>query len=232
MEHIDRSLETLNERFLGRNIQSIIPSQVNGETQLNRYNIVSRELDKLGVPKRYHGSSFDSFSCNGDNYKYMLDQVVKFSLSPKKDLFLYGGVGSGKTHLSVSILRKFYDDKFYHGSDGIFRPLISFVSASDILLHFKASYGGQESEESLLHKYTSPDFLIIDGLEAEYQNDWSRFRFYMIIERRYSNMKRTVITSNMTMEICEKEFGSPFASRVGSGYVVLNQLPDYRRNAN
>ena len=59
-----------------------------------------------GISTLYRDFSFDNFKCDEKNLESIVKRVRSYAKEPHGFLLMQGGIGTGKTHLTVSILRE------------------------------------------------------------------------------------------------------------------------------
>ncbi len=144
------------------------------------------------------------------------------ALKNGQSIFLTGSCGSGKTHLAVALMTEWFAGNLGLDRAGQICPTKGvpiFLPAAELLLEIKESWRMEknlmaESEKDLLDRYTRTPLLVIDDLGAEKVSDWSRQTFYLLIDRRYRNLKQTVITSNLTHDQLSGQLDDRIASRI------------------
>ena len=143
--------------------------------------------------------------------------------------FLHGPVGSGKTTQALFMLLEEMKQQF------ITHELVSdkyiFISVPELLFQIKQTYNKTNSmtEEEIIEKYSEADFLILDDFGVERTTDWSFQLLYIIINRRYDNMKKTVFTSNFSLgELAERLGDERLTSRIQHMCVIKKFNGDYR----
>lgn len=136
---------------------------------------------------RYKNATIESCS---DSLKESIEVAVK----ENKGIFVYGNTGVGKTYFCHSI------GNIKHETVENFVFLLS--EYRDYML--KGFYNDKVKELCNL------DYLIIDDIGSEKTSDFVIEFLYTIINRRYENMKRTVLTTNLQL----KEFGDRYGDRV------------------
>jgi len=146
----------------------------------------------LGLPERYRGKALPK-----------TPQAKRALISILKDesLFITGACGSGKTHLAVALMNAWFADglKDVEGKLIQTKGQAVFLPAVELFLEIKQSFDREgESEKTILDKYSDVSLLVIDDLGAEKVSDWSRMVLYLLIDRRYREMKQTIITSNLS----------------------------------
>ena len=106
-----------------------------------------------------------------------------------RGLYIYGGVGSGKTHLGCSVA----NDLIRGGTE------VLFVVVPDYLDEIKHSWdgGSDSSEKEILDRAREVSVLVMDDLGAHNYSEWTKSRIYAILNHRINNSLPTVITSNL-----------------------------------
>ena len=167
-----------------------------------------------GIPIKYQPVNFGDFRGNDEMVK-----KVKEYLLTTSDMIFMGKTGSGKTHLAISCLKEIHTER------------ARFITAPELLLEIRASFnGGQKgTEQEIIERYCSCPVLVLDDLGAEKSSDYSITTLYLIIDRRMRNCKRTIITTNLTLEEIEKNLDARIASRLAGMKIIKINMPDYRK---
>lgn len=109
--------------------------------------------------------------------------------------YVFGQVGSGKTHLATSMLRRFLEDETVQceGCPIWFTPRVRFVTAPDYLDMVRASYDdrGDTRAEGL----KTCDMLVLDDLGQEAPTPWACSQLYGLVNDRYCAGKPMIVTS-------------------------------------
>lgn len=167
------------------------------------------------VPRRYVGAKITDFPAS---YKDLHKKTGS--------LFLHGSRGTGKTHLMAALAREIIlkapplceFNQFYR--DFNYTPL--FASIPELLMQIRSSYKRNDlSEEELLDRYSKSDILMLDDLGAEKPTEWVLQTLYLIIDRRYRDMKRTIISSNYTLDQIAKRLDDRISSRIAGMCEVI-----------
>lgn len=180
-------------------------------------------LQKIGVPKRYLNCSFENFKCTDESTKSVLSECKKVDNNFNSSMFIHSTrPGTGKTHLAVSIIRSLCESGFIN------KP--KFISSPFLFLEIKSSFNkeNEEPENKIIEKYTKCEFLFVDDIGVEKCSDWANQIWYMIIDSRYSQMKPTVYTSNLSIGDIASKIDPRIASRLASGIVCNLDTTDYR----
>lgn len=178
-------------------------------------------LGKYGIPEKYHQVSFDNFK-EGDKY---VVACRKFVQQPDFSMLIIGAFGCGKTHLAVSIMRElFIENKAY---------LMLFKNVPELLLDIRESFRSNDKDNTegiIIDKYTNANILVLDDMGAEKTSEYSITTLYTLINKRYNDMKPTIVTTNLTIEQIEKQIHPRIASRFAEYKVMKINMPDYRKN--
>uniref|UniRef100_A0A6M3LG55 Putative IstB domain protein ATP-binding protein n=1 Tax=viral metagenome TaxID=1070528 RepID=A0A6M3LG55_9ZZZZ len=180
-----------------------------------------RILKNYGIPAKYYKSSFDNYK-GGEKY---VDACRRFITNPE-NLFITGSFGCGKTHMAVSIIRElFKQDVVYY--------TMRFKNVPELLLDIRESFrsnDGNNSEGCIIEKYSGVKILVLDDMGAEKTSEYSITTLYTLINRRYNDMKPTIVTTNLTIEQIEKQIHPRIASRFAEYKIMKINMPDYRKN--
>lgn len=154
-------------------------------------------LQKCGVPKRYLYANMTDFEQDYDG----------------ESMFITGPRGTGKTHLLVALLRK-YMPLYFKTNDTIeYQP--KFITVPELMLKFKSTFNRKDdSEQEVLNNHSKATMLFLDDLGVEKVSDWSIQMLYLLIDRRYRDMKRTFISSNLSLNDIAEKLDDRIASRI------------------
>lgn len=179
-------------------------------------------LQKYGVPKKFISCSFDSFK-GGEKIKEILRTF------PEQSILLSGTTGSGKTHLAIATLRGLVQRDAIPKAAGYFSEDAVFTTVPDLLLAIRSSFSRNDDEAELVGKYTNPAVLVLDDLGADKATEWAITTLYLIIDKRNKELQPTIITTNLTMQEIENQYGARIASRLSDMRIINIAMPDYRK---
>jgi len=171
-----------------------------------QHELFLQRLEASGIPKRFYSASFDSYRPSKET-RLSFRQIS--SHDPTQDsLFVYGSTGTGKTHLSISILMQ-----WLRHSSGRFIPV------PDLIFEIKRSFfnGGYFQ---FTDKMQQIPLLVLDDIGAERltvdeeKTAFVRETLYALINSRYLNHRSTIFTSNFDRADLEKKLGKPIISRI------------------
>ena len=193
--------------------------------------------ERFGIPKQFHESTLDNYEGN----QRLIESMKRY---PGGGLVLRGVPGSGKTHMAVGLIRFLHDKSWTdHCTENIEaakadqRPSnyqefdAQFITAPDLLLKIRASFNNNsnETEEHIVDRFSSCDLLVLDDLGAEHTTEFSLTTLYVLIDRRNSGMKDTIITTNLSQDQIEKKLSPRIASRLASWKNARIDMPDRRK---
>jgi DNA replication protein DnaC len=156
-------------------------------------NARGRLLESARIPRRYSECSLQNYypsEGNGTQFRafnYAFSMVREYP-AIERGLLLMGGVGVGKTHLAVAILRGLIEK-------GV--PCL-FYEFGALLKEIQDSYNpvSNTSELKVLAPVYQADVLVLDELGASKPTDWVRDTMMQIINTRYNDKKLTIFTTN------------------------------------
>lgn len=178
-------------------------------------------LSAYGIKDKYKTMTFDKLKAYGtptedrETYSkaFKYAEHIRDHISKGNGLILLGPVGTGKTSLAISILRKAID-KGYNGY------LISMMSLLDTLLSL--SKGETSDYIRFENRIRNTPLLVLDDFGAEYENKWVANKVDSIIADRVESCKATIITTNLTMKQIQQGYDSRIYDRLkGSSFVLL-----------
>jgi len=150
-------------------------------------------------------------------YEVCLSYAQKFGRFSIKNLFLSGAPGLGKTFLSACIARTVSENGYS----------VVYDTAGNIFAQFEArkfqrdSLDGREAKDET-RRYLNCDLLILDDLGSELTTQFTQSALYELINTRLVNGKRTVISSNLSMEEAARRYTPQIVSRLEGEYHVLH----------
>jgi chromosomal replication initiator protein len=173
---------------------------------------------KTGLRSKYTFDTFVSGKCN--ELAYAAARAVADSPGKAEEynpLFLYGGVGLGKTHLIHSIGNQIHYD----------RPnfKVLYVPSATFTNEFITSIR-EKTTQSFRKKYRSADVLLIDDvqfLEGKVETQEEMFHTY---NHMTNENKQIVFTSDVPPNEL-KSLESRLTSRFASGLIADVSIPDY-----
>ena len=184
-----------------------------------RAEIVRYQMEQLAgqaaIPRRFLDRTFDSFGTKEPDQKMALD-ICKAYVGAEWDavsasgrcMCIAGKSGTGKTHLAVGMIRELLNRGL---------PAVYSTSA-DIFRRIKESFttAGLTEREAIM-AFARPALLVIDEVGRQYGTQAERAMFFEVINARYSDVKPTVIVSNLDAPNLKAYLGDSVLSRLAEG---------------
>ena len=148
--------------------------------------------------------------------KICRDYAQNFGRYYFNNLFLSGSTGLGKTFLSACIARTVSENGFS----------VVYDTAGEVFARFEAQKFSRDEEDARearedIRRYLRCDLLILDDLGSELTTPFVQSALYQLVNRRLTAEKRTVISSNLTMDDVRGRYSPQIASRLEGEYRVL-----------
>lgn len=173
-----------------------------------------------GVPHEFVSSSLESYRKEPWNGKAIA--AARGFTEHERDLYLFGGVGSGKTRLACSIANAWYAKP---GHTALFVRV-------PMALHALAPGRNEDEREEYERRLFAVRLLVLDdvGAERDVATDYTRRTLMMVYEERGDRGLRTIWTSNKGLdELGQMQADDRLASRIaGRADVVALSGPDQR----
>ncbi len=171
--------------------------------------IDTARLDAMGIPLRFQSVTLDNYVAETDGQRAALKWAMEFAAgfqTNSRSALLVGKPGTGKTHLGIGIametLKSPCAARFCEATVSYvyFEPVL-YISVSDAIQRVKNSWNeAGESESQVRESMTKPRLLILDEIGIQFGTDFERNFLFDIIDKRYLDMKPTILISNKTLE--------------------------------
>ena len=182
------------------------------------------------IPPRYKTKSFDNYIAPNNSpaarsrdsladYATMFGENIKNGSSA----VLLGKCGTGKTHLAAAVGNYILNNGY----------TVKYMTMYDAVGKFKETFNNRDiSEESVLKVFADPDLLIIDEAGVGFGSTSEEIFMYRMINRRYEQMKPTMVCANLTIEEFSDKIGERVLDRLmeGGGPVLVFDWDSYRMN--
>ena len=133
-----------------------------------------------------------------------------------KNLLLSGGTGLGKTFLSGCVAREVSRRGFSVVYDTALNVFAAFETRK-----FTRDMGEERQAKDDTHRYLNCDLLILDDLGSELTTPMVQTALYELINSRMQADRRTIISTNLSMDHIADRYTPQIASRIGGLYREL-----------
>lgn len=203
-----------------RPLQPVIPAMIKADDEVQKpVKAVSAKYDGMFNSKY----SFDSFVVGKSNqFAYAVCQAVTRSPGNLHNpVFIYGGVGLGKTHLIQAIGQELIKNNP--------KVRIAYLSSETFTNEFIDSLKDKKAE-AFRAKYRKIDLLLIDDVQFFAGKEQTQEEFFHTFNELFQQKKQIVLTSDSPPEKIQR-LEERLASRFAMGVVVDIQPPDLEMRA-
>ena len=189
----------------------------------------------LGLPPRLKECSFKKYKPSCESAKKILKECMDYASGIavyKNSMTMLGGVGTGKTHLAVSICKKVCDLGYE----------AKITTISEIIRDIRATWNNKtrvddwgvkyepETENQVIERYSNVFMLVIDEIGSQYGSDSEKIIISEIINNRYNNILPTIIIGNITMSEAQDYMGARVIDRLkDAGKILVFDWKSYRK---
>jgi DNA replication protein DnaC len=151
------------------------------------------------------------------------DKWTKLQTSKELLIIIMGNRGAGKTQMAICKIR---EECKIGGS-------CLYSKAFDIFLDIRSTYkkDSKDSEIDIVKKYCIPKLLVIDAIENRSETQFENQLLSHIIDRRYDDIKQTIMISNQDEKAFAISMGPSIVDRIHeSGLKLICNWKSFRRN--
>lgn len=170
---------------------------------------------RAGIPPRFQASSFDNYTTQNEGQAKALHTARSYAedwperLRKGTCLIFSGKPGTGKTHLAIAIAHAVLAAG--HSAQ--------FITISDAMRSIKQTYGKEavRSEADAIQELIEPRLLILDECGMDYGTDHSKTLIFDVLNKRYEQIRPTIILTNLDAPALREYFGDRIMDRLRDG---------------
>lgn len=152
------------------------------------------------------------------NYNFCVSYAEDF-LVPGDSIFMTGGTGLGKTHLSLSVAKKVIEKNYS----------VVYGSVPDLLRKIEnAHFNKTEDDAEVMNTLKECDLLLLDDLGAEFESQFYVSCLYELINTRLNYGRPTIVNTNLTGTELKKRYSDRIVSRLYSMKTLVFSGDDIR----
>jgi DNA replication protein DnaC len=164
-----------------------------------RFEEQNRRLHATGVQSNLLHCTLDNWTPRDPTEEGQLAVVRDFAKAKRGCLIMLGGVGVGKTHLAVAVMRAFT------------RPI--FFKQNTLLRALRRTYSDPDADDPI-QACQEADLLVLDELGVSSGGKDEYPLLYEILDYRYGEYRPTVVTSNATPDQLRETLGDRLVDRI------------------
>lgn len=176
-------------------------------------------LKDANIPRRYAGNALDVCRAH-DGWSLAFNQLFSTmsSLTAGHVTILCGARGTGKTQMACELIR--------HTAASL-----SYFSRYDVLQDYLDSVGRNFDAEDHDVRYLAPRLVVLDEIAKSGESAWVESRLFHLVNKRYNDLKHTVLITAAQPADIETIVGPSVADRINEGGTVIHlNWPSFRSN--
>ena len=186
----------------------------------------------MNTPERFKNAKYE-------DVPEQIRKIYEAGMSPelsmgetKRGMYIYGSVGCGKTHYCYG-LKANYDRPIQDTPIG-YRPgrYAPLWNMTELLRDMRLDIDRHEKNHIEEEVMENEGLIFIDDIGAEKISDWVAETFYLIVNKRYNEMRPTVFTSNLKPDDLKERIGDRTVSRIVEMCDVVELVGSDRRLQN
>lgn len=176
------------------------------------------------IPLRFRDKTIENYIVKDEWQRPIKAQIVSYAedivsnIEKGRCIVMSGGVGTGKTHLSVGLLK----EVIAKGGTGIF------LSVADLISDVRGTWSGKNADKVKL--FTECDMLVIDEVGVQAGTDNERQILFSVINQRYNDVKPSILLTNLDPSAFKSYVGQRVFDRLkeNDGDFIIFNGPSYR----
>jgi DNA replication protein DnaC len=170
------------------------------------------KLKAAGIPPALRDRSFTDYQVESADQQRALDAVREFAdnfwsrhLPAGAVLVLAGERGNGKGHLAIACAKQVMQ-----------RGTAMYLRTSDLIRMVRATWrrDSKQSEQEVIDALCALDLLVIDEVGVQRGTDDEQIILFDVIDRRYADLRPTVLITNLNGAAFEEMIGPRIMDRL------------------
>lgn len=180
-----------------------------------------RQIEQSGLGKAFRERTLGTIKPINQNIKDAIETARNYvEESTTENLIISGSVGGGKTHLAIGVMLEF----IYQGKSA------KYIGYRELVNTIKSLAMDIENRNNEMNKYKNPTILVIDDLFKRSQTEADIALIYELINHRYLEGKRTIITTEKSfaeLDVIDEAITSRLYEN-SEDYVINVRAENYR----
>lgn len=203
------------QNVLGRTVYTGCPKCIEGLDRIE----AEKEAKISWLSKRRENMRLGNYQANTDKQRYILDRCRKYVdnfgrvFELGSCLVFVGNPGTGKTHLATGIAYDVMKAGFS----------VTYQRLYDLMIRIKSTYvkNAPENEATIIKSLSEYDLLVVDEVGLKGLTETEVALTYQLIDKRYENVKPTLLVSNLSQDDLEKSVGTRTIDRLYENHGVF-----------
>jgi DNA replication protein DnaC len=185
-------------------------AEADAEAKRRQDTIISM-MDEANIPARFIGRTFDNYRATTEGQRQALATVREYAETFPKHfkagtgLVLSGLPGTGKSHLAGAVLQHILPAHV-----GLYVTCMAMIRA----VRGTWRKDSEKSEREMLAMFTDVSLLVLDEIGVQYGTDGEQTIIFDVLDRRYREMKPTILLTNQAKKGFKEFIGERSFDRV------------------
>ena len=175
---------------------------------------IEQSINGAMIPERFKSRTLGNYVADsGEKQSAVLEFCRQYAANFDKalelgtSLIFSGGVGTGKTHLSIGIAHEIMTSGY----------TAVFSTVSGMVRHIRSTWRSEEENElDAMRSYVMPNLLILDEVGVQSGSDNEHQILFEILNSRYERCRPTILLTNL-----------PIRDQVDNGIVIKKGLQSF-----